>query len=46
VKIKEETATKIGHQAVKFGVKLSIHTPCYISLSADDEKLLLIRKNH
>lgn len=37
MKRKPETA-KIGHQAVMYGVKLSIHALDYSSLSTDDAK--------
>lgn len=46
VKMKEETAMKIGHQAIKYGVKLSIHAPYYISLSTEDEKIIANTQNH
>ncbi|SFM07150.1 TIM barrel protein [Pelosinus propionicus] len=46
VNIKEETAIKIGQQAVKYGVKLSIHAPYYINLSTDDEKVIGNTQNH
>ncbi|MDF2633881.1 MAG: Xylose isomerase protein barrel [Pelosinus sp.] len=46
VNIKEETAVKIGHEAVKHGVKLSIHAPYYISLSTEDEKIMANTQNH
>ncbi|MCC5464832.1 TIM barrel protein [Pelosinus baikalensis] len=46
VNIKEETAIKIGQQAAKYGVKLSIHAPYYISLSTDDVKIIGNTQNH
>ncbi len=46
VNIKEETAVKIGHQAVNHGVKLSIHAPYYISLSTEDEKIIANTQKH
>jgi deoxyribonuclease-4 len=46
VKLKEETAAKIGHQVRKYGVKLSIHAPYYISLSTDDDKSMINTQNH
>lgn len=36
VNIKEETARKIGENAVKFNIELSIHAPYYINLSSTD----------
>jgi len=38
VKIKEGTASKIGDEAVKNNIALSIHAPYYINLASPDEK--------
>jgi len=36
VKLKEETAIKIGDEASKYGVQLSVHAPYYINLATED----------
>lgn len=46
VNIKEETARDIGRQAALHGIKLSIHAPYYISLAAEDEKIIANTQNH
>lgn len=46
VRIKEETAIRIGLEAVKYKIKLSIHAPYYISLSTEDNKTIENTKNH
>ncbi len=46
VNIKEDTARDIGLQAAKYGVKLSIHAPYYISLGTEDEKIIANTQNH
>jgi deoxyribonuclease IV len=38
VKIKEETAVKIGENAKKYDVQISIHAPYYINLATEDEE--------
>lgn len=38
VKIKETTATKIGQEAYKNGIALSIHAPYYINMASIDPK--------
>lgn len=39
VNIRQETAEMIGKQASKYGVKLSIHAPYFISLATEDETI-------
>ncbi|AIF51079.1 TIM barrel protein [Pelosinus sp. UFO1] len=46
VHIKEETAREIGRQAEKYGIKLSIHAPYFISLATEDEKITANTQNH
>ena len=46
VNIKEETARDIGLQAAKYGVKLSIHAPYFISLGTEDETIIANTKKH
>jgi len=36
-KIRKETAEKIGEEARKAGIRLSIHAPYYINMAAEDE---------
>lgn len=36
VKISDESAEKIGEEAKKYGIALSIHAPYYISISSED----------
>jgi len=36
--IKKETAEKIGEEARKAGIRLSIHAPYYINLSSSEEE--------
>jgi len=38
VRIKEETAKKLGENARNFGITLSIHAPYYINLATEEEK--------
>lgn len=38
VNVGDETAAKIGEQAAKHGIQLSLHTPYYINLSSRDEE--------
>ena len=38
VNVSEATARKLGENAVKFGVKLSIHAPYYVNPATDDEE--------
>ncbi len=38
VKINQKTSEKLGENARKFGVKLSIHAPYYINPATDDEE--------
>lgn len=35
--IKEETARKIGEEVKRYGIRLSIHAPYYISLASEDQ---------
>ena len=37
VKISEEAATKIGDEAKRCGIALSVHAPYYISISSEDD---------
>lgn len=46
VRIKEETAIRIGLEAAKHKIKLSMHAPYYISLSTEDAKTVENTKNH
>lgn len=36
VRLKEETAGKIGEEARRYGVALSVHAPYFINLATDD----------
>lgn len=38
VKLKEETAQKIGAKALEYGIKLSVHAPYYINLATFDSE--------
>ena len=38
VKINQKTSEKLGENARKFGIKLSIHAPYYINPATDDEE--------
>lgn len=37
VRISEDTATKFGEEAEKYGITLSVHAPYFISLAGEDE---------
>lgn len=39
IRLKEQTARKIGEQAAKWGVTMSVHAPYYINLSSQDEDI-------
>lgn len=38
IKISEDSAAKLGEEAVKYGITLSVHAPYYISLSSTEEE--------
>jgi deoxyribonuclease-4 len=44
VRVSEKTARKIGEEAEKHSVKLSVHAPYYINLNADEEEWPKSRK--
>ncbi len=46
VRIRQETAGKIGAEAAEHGISLSIHAPYYINLSSTDEKIIASTQEH
>jgi deoxyribonuclease-4 len=46
VRIKEEFAQKLGENARKYDIALSIHAPYYINLCSEDEKIIQKSKEH
>lgn len=46
IRISEETARKLGNEAKKFNIALSIHAPYYINLASNESKSIENSKNY
>lgn len=46
VNVKQSTAELVGQEAARYGIKLSIHAPYYISLATEDETTAVNTQRH